>query len=231
MISRGRSALFPISLSNQAFSTENVLPLLAPLFAEYERIVFLVADQLQIYNRALRLNDVHLPELIRHFDGSRQYLEQRTRWLERLTDAVVAPIHPAHWEVIGIDELADADSYRIFRNVMLTYHAAPEFREDVNCAARQHAANRETEIPIERSEQLSRGYLLEEIAISVRLHAVEGIKDEFYIGDQAFPILRLYRGDYGISPEDLAQVKRNGEDRFFTLAKPGSASPWCQVIP
>ena len=119
-----RSALFPISLSNQAFHTENVLPLLPQLFDEYGRIVFLVADQLQIYNRALRLGgEVQLPELIRHFDRSQQYLEQRTRWLERLTDAMSAPIDPAQWEVIGIDELADADCYRIFRNVMLTYRA------------------------------------------------------------------------------------------------------------
>lgn len=231
MTPNGRSALFPISLSNQAFSTENILPLLPQLFAGYEKIVFLVADQLQIYNRALRLGGQdQLPDLIRHFDESQRYLEQRTRWLERLTDAISAPIDPAKWEVIGIDELADADCYRIFRNVMLTYHAEPEFREDVNGAARLHAIKRDASIPIDRSEQLSRGYLLEEIVISVRLHVVEGIRDEFYIGEQAKPVLRLYRGDYGILPEDLAQGERAvGEHRFFRLAGLGTRAQWQQV--
>lgn len=232
MMSDSRSALFPISLSNQAFSTENVLPLLPELFADYDRVVFLVADQLQIYNRALRLGDkVRLPDLVRHFDGSQRYLEQRTRWLERLTDAMAAPVDPVQWEVIGIEELADADCYRIFRNVMLTYHAVSEFRRDVNGAARLHAINRDLEVPIDRSEQLSRGYLLEEIVISVRLHVLEGLWDEFYLGEQALPILRLYRGDYGILPEDLAQVEQGrGEHRFFRLAEASSKRRWEQVI-
>jgi hypothetical protein len=223
-----RRALFPISLSNQAFSTENVLPLLQQLFAEYDRVIFLVADQLQIYNRALRIGEAtQLRDLIRDFDENQQYLEQRTRWLERLTEAMPTPIDQTQWDVVGIDELADAQTYRIFRNVMLTYHAEPEFRKDVNDAARLHAINRDYGISLDRSEQLSRGYLLEEIVISVRLHVVEGIRDEFYIGEQALPVLRLYRGEYGIMPEDLAQVDQaESGHRFFTLAKPGSQDLW-----
>ena len=58
-------ALFPISLSNQVFSTEKVLPALPYIFTRHERVVFFVADHLQIYNKALRLAEGKSPAAAR----------------------------------------------------------------------------------------------------------------------------------------------------------------------
>jgi hypothetical protein len=232
-LSSRETALFPISLSNQAFSSENVLPLLLGLFERYHKVMFLVADRLQIYNKALRVNQgTELPKLIKDFEEDQHYLEQRKRWLERLTSALGQPANSEHWCVAGSEEFADDHCFKIFRNVMLAYYALEDFRRDVDDAAHSHALLRGNGHQASRIEPLSRGYILEEIAISIRVHVIGGIRDEFYIGDQALPVLRLYHGCYGIWPEELAQVEVSSvRSRFYGLSKQGALSDWEQVIP
>lgn len=228
--SRGR-ALFPISLSNQGFSTDVVLPLLPELFSAYDHITFLVADHLQIYNKALRITEgVELSDIIEDFAVGRRYLEQRERWIERAVHSLGLEGAAGRWQVLGVDDVADADCFRIFRNVMLAYYAEPAFRRDVDAAAAAHAEARQDKYPFEQRCLLSRGYLLEEIAVSVRLHVVGGIRDEYYIGAQTDPVLGVYDGRYGFWAHQLAE--RPGaaeEDRFFRLETAGAVARWTLI--
>lgn len=187
-----------------------------------------MADRLQIYNKALRIsNGADLPDLIRDFEGHQHYLEQRARWIGRLTSELPDPIPAEKWVVKGVEEFADAECFHIFRNVMLAYYTLEDFRQDINDAAATHAMARSDEYPLERRLSLSRGYLLEEIAISLRIHVIDGIKDEFYLGEQATPVLRLYAGEYGVQPYDLAQTPFDGaEHRFYRHFSEDPDWPW-----
>jgi hypothetical protein len=221
-------ALFPISLSNQDFSSRRIAPALEYVFLRHEHVVFLVADRLQIYNKVLRVyDDVSLSDLIRDFRQNAHYKEERQKWVERLLRAQGIEGTGTLWEVQGIDVLADEQCFRIFRNVMLSYYALPAFRQDVNSAARAHAASRHSRFPIEAKFELSKGYILEEVALSVRLHACDSIHYEYYVGGQSQVILKLYDGRYGLSPFDLAELEpRDQEFCFFSLDSSSNAPLW-----
>jgi hypothetical protein len=220
--------LFPISLSNQAFSTARVLPLLENLSARYRKIVFLVADHLQIYNKALRVGeDVNFSDLVRTFDSDQEYLEQRRAWIERLSAMLQMPPEERLWTVIGVEEMADSSCFKIFRNVMLLYYADQRFQQDIDALALRHASSRNEKYPLERRVMLSKGYILEEIAISIRIHVLEGISDEYYLGAQVRPLLRLYGGGYGVTVEDLAQHDRGSrQTRFFRYDEGAQGTDW-----
>jgi hypothetical protein len=224
-------ALFPISLSNQDFSTDVVLPLLADLFARHSQITFLVADHLQIYNKALRLSEgVTLGEIIEDFATSRRYLDQRRRWVSRTIHNLGLAVEDDRWRVLGVDDVADADGFRIFRNVMLAYYAVPAFRRDVEAAAGAHADVRQDIYPINQRRALSQGYILEEIAVSVRLHVVGGIHEEYYIGAQAPVVLGVYDGRYGFDAATLAErPEKAGTDRFYALDDGPDGPAWSLV--
>jgi len=224
-------ALFPISLSNQDFSTDVVLPLLADLFAHHSKITFLVADHLQIYNKALRLSEgVTLGDIIADFANSRRYLDQRRRWISRTIQNLGLAVEDDRWRVLGVDDVADADGFRIYRNVMLAYYGVPSFRRDVDSAALAHAVARQEIYPLNQRRALSKGYLLEEIAVSVRLHVIEGIHDEYYIGAQAPVVLGVYDGRYGFDAATLAErPEKAGLDRFYALDDGADGAVWSLV--
>ena len=164
-------ALFPRSLSNQVFSTERCCWCLLGIFTRHERAAFFVADHLHLDNKALRLAVAISAslEIVHDFNGRQHYLPERNRWIERLTARVTGANVNGRWKVIGIDDIADAKCFRIFRNVMLAYYSVNNFRAEVDQAAHEHAIRRSERYALEEREGLSRGYLLEEIALSIRI--------------------------------------------------------------
>jgi hypothetical protein len=220
-------ALFPISLSNQEFSTGIVLPALGPLFLKYSKIMFLVADQLQIYNKALRISEgLAFGSILEEFSRKTSYLDERNRWIKRITSKIDGLGNADRWTVIGVGELVDDACFRIFRNVMLAYYSLSEFRDDIDHTAETHARNHNERYPLTQRELLSRGYLLEEIAISLRVHVAGHVSDEYYIGRQSVPILKLYAGKYKVSASELAQnPRRPTADKFLLSRSRGRFTP------
>jgi len=133
--------------------------------------------------------------------------------------------------LIGVDDITDFKCFNIFRNVMVAYYGVCGFQDDVNRSAKYYAQSRYPQYPIEIREQLSRGYLLEEIALNVRLHIVDGIDDEYYMGEQLGVLLNLYNSRYGFNACDLANVPSHGRKiRFFGFDGNGCAS-WSEQLP
>jgi hypothetical protein len=226
-----KRALFPISVSNQAFSTRRVLPALQAVLSSYAEVVIFVADHLQVYNKALQIADgAGLSKIIGEFDLKQDYREQRIKWIQRMTSQM-SSCEASHWKLIGVDDITDFKCFNIFRNVMVAYYGVCRFQDDVNRSAKYYARSRYPQYPIEIREQLSRGYLLEEIALNVRLHIVDGIDDEYYMGEQLGVLLNLYNSKYGFNACDLANVPSHGRKiRFFGFDGNGCAS-WSEQLP
>jgi hypothetical protein len=222
------AALFPISLSNQHFSTDNALPAVARLFERHEKIVFFVADHLQIYNKAAELSAGQVGALIDDFGSGKYYLDQRRRWVERMVARLDRALTDGKWTVQGVDDVTDSQCFRIFRNVMIAYYSDRAFRADIDGAARTHAKRRGNDPDEDEArELLSRGYLLEEIALSVRLHVTAGIGHEYYLGSQIAAVLKLYSGTYAFDPFDLAEMSRpTAPIRFYFLANTPEGLCW-----
>ncbi|GJM09857.1 MAG: hypothetical protein DHS20C11_21330 [Lysobacteraceae bacterium] len=204
-----KKALFPISVSNQRYSTDNVVRALLSLSREYDLIVFLVADRLQMYNKATRAGKVGLFGVLQEFADKRtDYLEQRKRWLEKIRDRLGDDVD---FEVSmkGIDHFADERAFRILRNLVLLYAADKRFRRDVRKAALDFCSRYEQREMADLGFRLSQGYILEEIAISLRIHIVGGIPDEYYLGQQWGVVLRVYQGEYDVDATVLADSKRS----------------------
>ena len=210
-----RRALFPVSVSNQRFSSKRVSTLIPFLFDRYDEIVFIVADHLQLYNKAMQVAE--LPSLSRvlwDFREKQQYASQRRRWLERLRRRLDPGENGPSWRILGVDDLTDSRYSHIFRNVMLAFYALPVFRRDVVEAAESHATLRQDKYPLELRQNLSVGYLLEELALSVRVRVLEKIWDEYYDGCQASVIMKFYAGAYPVSVFDLAEEETDTFNTF-----------------
>jgi len=167
----------------------------------------------------LRVADgLSLSRIIREFTTNQHYREQRSKWVQRMTSQMQSSGH-SHWTLIGIDDITDPKCFNIFRNVMLAYYSIPCFRNDVDRSARWHAQQaRNSHYSADRREQLSRGYILEEIALSIRIHVINEIDDEYYMRQQSPPIVNLYHGRYEFSAFDLAEMPNDGRlIRFYYL--------------
>jgi hypothetical protein len=227
----GKRALFPISVSNQAFSTRRVLPALQAVLSSHAEVVIFIADHLQVYNKALQIADgAGLSKIIGEFGLKQDYREQRSKWIQRMTSRMPG-CEASHWKLIGVDDITDFKCFNIFRNVMVAYYSVCCFQDDVNRTAKYYAQSRYPQYPLEICEQLSRGYLLEEIALNVRLHIIDGIDDEYYMEEQFGVLVNLYNSKYGFNAFDLANVRSDGRKiRFFGCDENDCAS-WSEQLP
>jgi hypothetical protein len=203
--------LIPISVDSREFRTANFLPALKSLPKAYETYLFFVADGLQLYNRASRvLSGEHpLPVIMREFNTSRSsYVVEKERWLSRLRKRLHEfPVsQTGNWEVVGIGHVEDMHLVRIWRNVLLLAACDLEFRQDVRETARLHAEKAKTETAESRRIDLSVLYVLEEIALSIRLRVLDQIQDEYYLGFIPPPMLKVYMNEYQANVFQLADV-------------------------
>ena len=218
-------ALFPISVSNQRFSSERVSMLLPQILYRYDEIVFIVADHLQLYNKAMRsANESSLADVVREFGARQEHVRQRRRWLERLRRRLDPNHCGAQWTVWGVEDIADSTCFHIFRNVMVAYYATPALQKDVISAAMSFASNRQDIYPFELRKSLSMGYLLEELALSIRVKVLGKIWDEYYDGQHSQVMMKLYAGAYPVSVFDLAFKVECLDHRFRFFQPENSVS-------
>lgn len=218
-------ALFPISLSNQRYSTNSTIMMLQKIPHDYEEILFIVADHLQLYNKALLIDHPSmLGSIVRKFQKEQRYLLERQTWFDRLRSKFPDD-ETRQWRISGLEDFMDAACFKIFRNVMLAYYSIDEFRNDLDLTARTHAALRKPQYPWIQRVLLSKGYILEELALSIRIKLLEKIFDEFYIDPHPKPVIKLYRGDYNFSVYDLAEVEKSKARFRFYYFTESSVNP------
>lgn len=203
--------------------------LLAPILGAYEEVVFIIADRLQVYNKVMRSSEPSsLSIVLRDFHANQQHVEQRRRWLNKVRNRLDPNRSGSKWTVIGIDDVSDTQCFQIFRNVMLAYYTIHEFRNSVKLAAEDYVVRRQDCYPIDIKRRLSIAYILEELAISIRIRVLFEIQDEYYDGRQAPVIMKMYEGDYPISVFDIAGKQENQSNKFLFF-RPSEASgglPW-----
>lgn len=199
-------ALFPISLNNQIFSTERVINAINNITTNYDSMTFIIADQLQLYNKALKIDKNNtLGMILGDFSEKTNYYEERKKWIDRLKVKVNDSVCK-EWDIISVNDIADNKTYNILRNILLAYYSVDDFKNDIKHYASEFAHKKNTNYNFDKAMSLARGYLLEEFALSIRLKVINEIVDEFYLGEQAFPLTNLYSGKYNFSVYDIAEV-------------------------
>jgi len=221
-----RKALVPISVDNRSFRTSVLVAALKPILRECDEVVFLIADRLQVYNKVRRLAQGGIGAVLEHFDSvSKAHYEQRCKWLERVRSILESDGYKCeHWRVLGVQDVTDGAFYAIFRNVFLATQAVDALAQDIRDALgrRVGAAG-----AVSRDARLCEAYLIEEIAVNIRLRVYEGIESEFYFGDTLAPLLGLYEGAYGVDVFLLAgKSKLPLEFSFFRPVTTNDRVSW-----
>ena len=192
------TALIGISLDNASYSSSQMREaLLSGSLNQFDKIYFLVADTLQIYNQISRItND---PDRLASQNWSlpkNQYLKERRLWLSKLQQRLPNWPEKQTWSVVGVNEVTDRRTFQIYRSVRILYTLDSKFREDVLHYAERYADKLPDSAFYEERKNLSAEYILEEIAINIRLRVGHCIAQEFYLG-KTFPLfLNIYGGKY-----------------------------------
>lgn len=219
-----RKALFPISLSDQGFGMEPVASALRSLLPRYDRIVVPVSDHARLYALALRgpRGGGIGPTLCGYYE-TQDYLARRDMWVRRLMARIGKAGEGQRWEIVGVETLSDGITFQIFRNVMLAFYQEESFRQDVLRSAERVSFAADEGYPLQSRVMLSQGHVLEEIALSLRLHAFEEIYDGYYLSGLPEVILNLYRGAYVFGVHDLAETPQRNQAFHFYRKTPGSS--------
>jgi tRNA-dependent cyclodipeptide synthase len=198
-------ALIGVSLDNRAYSTEVLYSAMLSGLSRFSQIHFLIADRLQMYNRvATASTDPILLSAMNFASNSRVEFDERAAWLKKLKEKLPSEFGNQKWVILSIDDIADTRAFRTLRAVRMLYRVDAEFRADVDRAARQIVERRQ--LTYEQAfiwQGLSVDYIIEEVALNIRLRLGRRIHSEFYLGTTFYIFLRMYRGEYSKSVHDL----------------------------
>lgn len=219
-------AFFPISVSAQLFSSARLIEALSDLPADYTEILFFVADRLQMYNDAFN------PEKTEHRvyqywakKPSEIFLD-RKKWIQRIVQRL--SIDQSRIQVVSIDDVADGEAFRIFRGLCVFHSLNHAFAEDVDAEVHRAVARKPGWTNYESARRLSRIYVLEELALNLRLRARWNVTDEFYLGPQMVILPELFHGRHAWYLENVGlcdAIDVSGA-RFFYWAEEGSWKRW-----
>jgi hypothetical protein len=225
-----RSFLLPISVDSTAFSSIDYAAAIDALPVTPNRALFLVADRLQIYNKAADSTD-RIGSLIARFAASQRYLIERRKWLARIRGRSTFLSTCQEVRVEGIAEFADAECFKVLRNVRILFELDQSFHHAVSETAELFASRTQgTKSEFGRRHALSIAHTLEEIALNIRIRVHEGVSDEFYPGDYPLPLLKLYQGAYDASVFELAEITPKGVPfAFYSLGRGNGAPTWVRV--
>jgi hypothetical protein len=210
-----KKALFPISLDSGRFSSNETISALNGIQKSYSEVIFFVADGLQLYNKASELSsEKSLADIIGDFQ-SNSYYSQRKKWLQSMRQEISSPIGSANWKIANVFDFSDNIFFKIYRNVFVSYISLGKFRSDIIRAAKNHCKKKSEQFSKEELE-LSIAYIVEEIAINIRIRVIERIHAEYYVGSALTPLVNLYCDHYPIDVFSLAEVQRyNMEFEFY----------------
>jgi|GEM_PF-5599539 len=224
-------ALFPISVSNRLFSTNNVIDALSKLPSRVTQVTFLITEWLQLYNRA---NNCHsssnLGSIIRDYNERNTDFVNRQRWITKFLEAY-PDVLKASPKIFGMEHYFDALYANTFRNINILRYVDDQFDRDVSRAARLFISkpNRRTnKVAISLSEQ----YILEEIALNIRIRVKEMLEEEYYLGSFHLPMLKIYANCYSADVRDLlgGEVQQQLDFKFYSMKNRPKGS-WIQIRP
>lgn len=208
-------ALFPISVDNASFTTEATVVALEAGLRHYEKITFLVADRIQVYNDLAKMCG-DLPRMAA-LDWSGRYrrdLVERKQWLGKVRRRLRDWPDTQEWQTIGFANATDASAFEALRGLWLMYQVDREFRADVDETTDHFIKDRGFCGDTDSLRRLSKVYIIEEIAINLRLRLSRAIYDEYYIGKTIKVLLKLYGGSYIKAAGELFRSRRRHTHEF-----------------
>jgi tRNA-dependent cyclodipeptide synthase len=188
-------AFVGISLDSGLFSRAWVRRALEHLAVEHEQILLVLADELFMYTRAAYLDEaavaVDIPQAHAAADalaGERQRFFERE--IARLGEAA-GRFRLVRWSVFS-----DAAYATLWRKLWLSYSVLPDFRDQVDAVAAQHTKKAVLGPRTPDHAQVSAAYILDEIAMCIRVTELEGYCHEYHPGPDLPVAQALFAGQF-----------------------------------
>ena len=166
--------------------------------------------------------------IIRDYNKRNKDKENRYKWVSNLLASHKDALK-AHYEISVMEDYFDIAYANTLRNVNILMSTDSGFRRDIRNAAELFILKKH-EQPSEILVSLSEKYILEEIAVNIRIRIKETMEEEYYLGKYHTPILKLYGNLYSANASDLfgCEALRVSDYKFYELDTTKSGT-WSEV--
>jgi hypothetical protein len=187
----------------------------------YDQFVFIIADRLQMNNEMYN-REKSQRQIYRYWakEPTEAYT-QRSNWITRVNKKL--KINRNRYEILSMDDIADKETFLILKKVYLLYSLDDKFRSTITNEARMTVARRSGCLNYDIALEMSRVYLLEEIALNIRVRAKLYLMDEYYLGPQQAILPQLFSGKFSwfFAEAKLAPNYPHLRARFFYWGEEG----------
>ncbi len=203
-------AFIGVSLDSKLFTREWVRMAIHYIMMQNSHLVFLLADDLLPYTRSLAIEKSYpILDFVSIWKKSAQIAEQKNKFLvseiERLSFATQKRVKVVNWAYYS-----DSTYARILRRLRIAFEVIDSFRETITDVALQHRTKLGNPSPNMEEKRASTAFLLDEIAMCLRVSEVEGYANEYSPYSDMSAIRDLYSGkfvSYGLSIDNIVDKK------------------------
>lgn len=212
------NAFIGISLGNKLFTRSFLQRSLYFLLKKHDTILLLIADDLLKYTRITINNN---GSAILDIRGVSSNISVRYEEFHRFIQSIIERIESKYRHRILVKRwayFADAEYVNIGRCLQIAYASINEFKVLVNNAARQHIDKSEAIKSIPGILELCAQYLIDEVAMNLRITEIEKYSFEYYPGEEIDVIKKLYNNDFekfGLSIKNI--TNKSNLKRTFNM--------------
>jgi tRNA-dependent cyclodipeptide synthase len=215
------NAFIGVSLDSRAFSREWVRSALGWILSRHGELLIVIADELLYYTRtSAACGDFAVLD----FNHAKARVESRRKETENFFRSEIDRLLPESAErvrVVGWDMFSDHHYSRLLRMIRIGFESIPGFRSLVCELAVTHVdkvARDSADSPA--IIRLCADFILDEIAMCLRITELAGFSSEYYPGDDISVLGELCAGRWSKSGLSVESLLGTDSKRKFTRLKP-----------
>jgi hypothetical protein len=208
-------AFIGVSLDSRLFSRSLVRGAMEHILARREKLLLLLAGELCLYNFSLPRESGARLDLA----AAAARVQSKEEEFRRFLLSEIRRLPPgdrARIELAGWGQYSDAAYAGLWRRLSIAFELVAPFRRRVVSLAEEHVSRSREKLGVRRHAGASARFILDEMAMCLRVAELGGWPYEYYPGREIAVIGELYAGRFasqGLSVESLIQARPR---RVFT---------------
>jgi len=205
------NAFIGVSLDTKIVSRAWLRYAIKYVIQKHHSLLFLIADDLLRYTRTTR---TICDKTILDIGDTSEHINRRRIEFEKFINSELKHLDGKTQERIYVKtwgSFADHQYVQILRNLQIAYSTIIPFQQSVNDVAMEHINKTFTKLHFPNSLQACAGFLIDEVAMCLRITEIEDYSYEYYPARQIDILTQLYANrftSYGISVENLTGKKK-----------------------
>lgn len=208
-MTKNGNAFIGCSLDSKLFTREWVRYAIPYLLEHHNSVLFLIAEELLRYTRTLETGGSNFL----NFSGATDQVNERKDEFYKFLKSEISKLDTETQKSISIRFWREMVDYRytlLFRNLYISYLTIEPFNEIVKNRAMHHIQKHKELRLLPNAYYLNVAYILDEIAMSIKVTEFDNFKYEYYPMDQMDVISKLYNNEFhsfGLTIQNLINQK------------------------